>query len=46
MKKKKLPFVKWFIKKNNVKHQNKPRIVKATNRGDKAFLGKNVNSTT
>lgn len=44
--KKKLPFVKWFIKKNNVEHQNRICIAKATNRGDKAFLGKNVNSTT
>ncbi len=44
--KKKLPFVKWFIKKNNVKYQNTPRIVATSHRGDRAFLGKNVISTT
>lgn len=44
--KKKLPFVKWFLKKNNVKHTNMPRIVATTHKGDRAFLGENVVSTT
>lgn len=40
MKNKRMPFVKWFIKKNNVPHQNNPRIVKATSKNDRAFLDK------
>ncbi len=44
--KKKFDFVKMFIKKNNVKHENTPRIVATTNKSDRAFLGENVISTT
>lgn len=40
--KKKLPFVKWFIKKNNVAHTGVPRFVlTGHNRGDSEFLKDN-----
>lgn len=60
--KKKLPFVKWFLKKNNIYAKpyiteegeritglmdgNTPRLVATTHKGDRAFLGANVISTT
>ena len=44
--KKKFDFVKFFIKKNNVKHTSSPRFVATTHKNDRAFLGENVISTT
>lgn len=44
--KKKFDFVKFFIKKNNVPHENVPRLVATTLKSDRAFLGENVISTT
>lgn len=40
--KKKLPFVKWFIKKNNIEFQGSPRwVLSGHNKNDAEFLSGN-----